>query len=122
MGQTGPSCCQQGLAAFHSWKHVLKKPDLNIATKLQIIGTVIKPCITYGMEVWAPSKRLTEVIKMLATGEADSIGEDSAWSNGPMLCHLPLFSHIGILLILAHIGPILSMPLKTTQALIAGSN
>jgi hypothetical protein len=32
-----------------------QEPHLDTATKLHTIGTFIKPCITYGMEVWAPT-------------------------------------------------------------------
>jgi hypothetical protein len=52
-----------GLAAFHSWKHVLKNPHLDTATKLHSIGTFIKPCITrYG---GVGAHRLQQAIKCL---------------------------------------------------------
>ena len=44
----------KGWGAYHAWKHVLRRPYLDRALKFRIINTIIKPTITYGMEVWAP--------------------------------------------------------------------
>ena len=44
----------KGWGAYHEWKHVLRQPYLDRALKFRIINAIIKPRITYGMEVWTP--------------------------------------------------------------------
>ena len=45
---------QKGLGAYHALRGVLRHPYLDTYIKLHLINTCIKPCITYGMEVWTP--------------------------------------------------------------------
>jgi Reverse transcriptase (RNA-dependent DNA polymerase) len=54
---------KKGYNAYHMWKHVLKQPYLDRRLKLKIIDTMIKPCITYGMEVWAPPGALAKKLE-----------------------------------------------------------
>lgn len=44
----------KGRAALHVWMKALSNKYLSIRTKLAIINTCIKPCMTYGMEIWTP--------------------------------------------------------------------
>jgi endonuclease/exonuclease/phosphatase family metal-dependent hydrolase len=48
---------KRGHAAVHAMQHVLKNRRLHLATRLACININIKPCMTYGMEVWAPPER-----------------------------------------------------------------
>ena len=41
----------RGWGTYHAWKRVLRLPYLDRALKFRIINTLIKPAITYGMEV-----------------------------------------------------------------------
>jgi hypothetical protein len=45
---------QKGYAALAMWKSVLRNKRLGLPAKLAVITACIKPCVTYGMEVWAP--------------------------------------------------------------------
>ena len=44
----------KGFAALAMWKRTLQNKRVDLHTKLAVITTCIKPCITYGMEVRAP--------------------------------------------------------------------
>ena len=48
------SALRKGVAAFHIWKHTLQNRRIPMKAKLCVIRSCIKPCITYGMELWAP--------------------------------------------------------------------
>jgi hypothetical protein len=44
----------KGYAALAMWKSVLRNKRISLPAKLAVITACIKPCVTYGMEVWAP--------------------------------------------------------------------
>ena len=44
----------KGYAALAMWKGVLRNRHISLPAKLAVITACIKPCVTYGMEVWAP--------------------------------------------------------------------
>ena len=45
---------QKGKNAFYMWVNTLKNKHMPMKAKRAIIQQCIKPCITYGMELWAP--------------------------------------------------------------------
>ena len=46
-----------GWAALHRWLPVLRRRHLSAATKLLVLRSRIASCMSYGMELWRPSKR-----------------------------------------------------------------
>ena len=46
-----------GWAALHRWPPVLRSWHPIAATKLLVLRSRIAPCMSYGMELWRPSKR-----------------------------------------------------------------
>jgi Reverse transcriptase (RNA-dependent DNA polymerase) len=54
----------KGHAAYAAWKSVLRNPLLSLRSKLSVITACIKPCITYGMEVWAPPAAQRDSLEM----------------------------------------------------------
>ena len=46
----------KGFVALAMWNSTLRNTRVSLCAKLAIIQNCIKPCITYGMEVWAPRK------------------------------------------------------------------
>ena len=46
-----------GWAALHQWLPVLRSRHLSAGTKLLVLRSRIAPCMSYGMELWRPSKR-----------------------------------------------------------------
>ena len=49
---------RKGQAAFHMWKRTLQNPHITMRAKLAIINSCIKPCMTYGMELWTPPRSI----------------------------------------------------------------
>ena len=65
---------KKGYAAYHKWRLTLQNSRLARHIKVRIISTFIKPCMTYGMEIWAPTTKadnrslerpLTEAVRTL---------------------------------------------------------
>ena len=60
--------CPLGLwsrAALHWWLTVLRCQHLSAETKLLVLRPRIAPCMSYGMELWRPSKRGDNMTAML---------------------------------------------------------
>ena len=54
-----------GWAALHRWLPVLRIRHLSAATKLLVLRSRIAPCMSYGMELWRPSKRCANMTAVL---------------------------------------------------------
>ena len=57
--------CLWSRAALHWWLTVLRCQHLSAETKLLVLRPRIAPCMSYGMELWRPSKRGDNMTAML---------------------------------------------------------